>query len=177
MLRLIAWAIVGSIDETILSLQDKLYYTRWQLQLHLCVHLFSEELKCAICLHRLQKPRALGCLHSFCEKCLGKYVDEKATIGPVSCPLCQKETALPYQKVGLQLSLQIFGRLSWLKSSSRKKDEVWGRKVCIHVCATSVEAPTPKQTLCTSTVLNARRSCVSNVGTRMGEWELLKVIP
>ena len=97
-------------------------------------NLFSEELKCAICLHRLKKPRALGCFHSFCEKCLGKYVEERATTGPVICPLCQKETALPEGGVTALSSdfraLKLIEVLEQEERQSKRKEFVCMCDVC-----------------------------------------------
>ena len=54
-----------------------------------------EEVKCAICLEQLKKPRLLICVHSFCEKCLETYYEEKQSIvGRIACPLCDEETIL-----------------------------------------------------------------------------------
>ena len=96
--------------------------------------LFNEELKCAICLHRLKKPRALGCLHSFCERCLGKYVVERATSGPVICPLCQKETALSEGGVAALPSdfraLKLIEVLEQEERQSKRKEIVYMCDVC-----------------------------------------------
>ena len=96
--------------------------------------LFNEELKCAICLHRLKKPRALVCLHSFCERCLGKYVVERATSGPVICPLCQKETALSEGGVAALPSdfraLKLIEVLEQEERQSKRKEIVYMCDVC-----------------------------------------------
>ena len=93
--------------------------------------LISEELKCAICLHRLKKPRALGCLHSFCGRCLGKYVDERATSGPVICPLCQKETALLESGVkALPSDFRALKLIEVLEQEERQRK----RKEIVHMC-------------------------------------------
>ena len=57
--------------------------------------LLREDVKCAICLEQLKKPRALTCLHSFCEKCLETcYKEKKSIVGKIACPLCDEETIL-----------------------------------------------------------------------------------
>ncbi|XP_030837300.1 protein PML-like [Strongylocentrotus purpuratus] len=60
----------------------------------------SEEVECAICLNKLDTPRILTCLHSFCEKCLEKCVqnrkDDSSQSGnsTLKCALCNEYTAL-----------------------------------------------------------------------------------
>ena len=49
-------------------------------------------LECGICLDRFQKPRALPCLHCFCEECLEKLCEGKRQ---VLCPNCKQPTTVP----------------------------------------------------------------------------------
>ncbi|XP_069105360.1 E3 ubiquitin-protein ligase TRIM56-like [Argopecten irradians] len=58
-----------------------------ELDLHL--------LECPICLERLQQPKSLPCLHSFCQECLGTYIDKEISDKRVSdtsfpCPICRR---------------------------------------------------------------------------------------
>ncbi|XP_041483624.1 tripartite motif-containing protein 2-like [Lytechinus variegatus] len=76
----------------------------------------SEEVECAICLNKLDTPRILSCLHSFCEKCLEKCIrnrkdskDDSSQSGNSSlkCALCKEYTALPDSGVrGLRLDFR-----------------------------------------------------------------------
>eukprot|EP00057_Strongylocentrotus_purpuratus_P002176 XP_003723985.1 PREDICTED: E3 ubiquitin-protein ligase TRIM71-like [Strongylocentrotus purpuratus] len=73
----------------------------------------SEEVECAICLNKLDTPRILACLHSFCEKCLEKCVrnrkDDSSQSGnsTLKCALCKEYTALPDTGVrGLRLDFR-----------------------------------------------------------------------
>ena len=60
----------------------------------------EELLRCAICNETLEEPRTLGCFHSFCKKCLAKYVEserEQAKKGQehlFNCPLCRTQFQL-----------------------------------------------------------------------------------
>ncbi|XP_033109430.1 E3 ubiquitin-protein ligase TRIM71-like isoform X2 [Anneissia japonica] len=54
-------------------------------------------LECTICFKRLQNPKSLNCLHSFCLACLEDWVKEK---GKLTCPTCSKSYPIP--KGGLQ---------------------------------------------------------------------------
>ncbi|XP_069103652.1 transcription intermediary factor 1-beta-like [Argopecten irradians] len=61
-----------------------------ELDLHL--------LECPICLERLQQPKSLPCLHSFCQECLGTYIDKEISEKSVSgtsfpCPICRRTTS------------------------------------------------------------------------------------
>ncbi|XP_033100187.1 tripartite motif-containing protein 2-like [Anneissia japonica] len=49
-------------------------------------------LECAICFTRLQNPKSLNCLHSFCLSCLEDWVKEKGTL---TCPTCSKSYPIP----------------------------------------------------------------------------------
>ncbi|XP_071944861.1 E3 ubiquitin-protein ligase TRIM45-like [Antedon mediterranea] len=49
-------------------------------------------LECQICFNRLNEPRTLTCLHSFCLSCLDNW--SKKTI-KVSCPTCSKSYQIP----------------------------------------------------------------------------------
>lgn len=51
----------------------------------------DSQLWCPLCSDRLNEPRILPCLHSFCKPCLeNKVLDKKS----VKCPVCFQETAL-----------------------------------------------------------------------------------
>ncbi|CAH1269265.1 TRIM2 [Branchiostoma lanceolatum] len=53
--------------------------------------ILEEELSCGICQETFRRPKALPCLHTFCEECL----TEVANLGELSCPLCRREVPLP----------------------------------------------------------------------------------
>ncbi|XP_033104462.1 tripartite motif-containing protein 3-like [Anneissia japonica] len=49
-------------------------------------------LECTICFKRLQNPKSLNCLHSFCLSCLQDWVKAK---GKLTCPTCSKSYSIP----------------------------------------------------------------------------------
>ncbi|XP_033109937.1 tripartite motif-containing protein 2-like [Anneissia japonica] len=49
-------------------------------------------LECTICFKRLQNPKSLNCLHSFCLACLEDWVKTK---GELICPTCSKSYPIP----------------------------------------------------------------------------------
>ena len=49
---------------------------------------------CGICRSEFEDPRQLTCRHSFCFKCLKRYVGEHEKKREVKCPLCEKWTPL-----------------------------------------------------------------------------------
>ncbi|XP_071944347.1 tripartite motif-containing protein 2-like [Antedon mediterranea] len=50
-------------------------------------------LECSICNGRLEDPKLLSCHHSFCLKCLEKWVDTNN--GKPTCPTCRKIDSVP----------------------------------------------------------------------------------
>ncbi|XP_012945499.1 tyrosine-protein kinase SRK2 [Aplysia californica] len=58
----------------------------------------EEFLSCKICLEPLRRPKALPCLHSFCELCLKDYVRRNPGNRPgyFPCPMCRKSTHVPH---------------------------------------------------------------------------------
>ncbi|XP_022088844.1 E3 ubiquitin-protein ligase TRIM71-like [Acanthaster planci] len=58
-------------------------------------------LECPICCCRYKDPKILGCLHSFCLKCLDEMTSkQKPGTGKVTCPVCRRDTKIP--NAGLQ---------------------------------------------------------------------------
>lgn len=57
----------------------------------------EELLSCKICLEPFQRPKALPCLHTFCEHCLQDYVRRNTGHKPgyFACPMCRKEICIP----------------------------------------------------------------------------------
>ncbi|KAH3887424.1 uncharacterized protein LOC127843980 [Dreissena polymorpha] len=69
----------------------------WEIQ-----RLGSEEaLRCPLCLETFETPRALACLHTFCEPCLEYYIqDLKSSVkdgklDKIQCPICKHQTVPP----------------------------------------------------------------------------------
>ncbi|XP_013080981.1 tyrosine-protein kinase SRK2-like isoform X1 [Biomphalaria glabrata] len=58
-------------------------------------------LSCKICLEPLKRPKALPCLHSFCELCLQDYARRNPGNQPgyFPCPMCRKSTQVPLSGV------------------------------------------------------------------------------
>ncbi|XP_033116558.1 E3 ubiquitin-protein ligase TRIM71-like [Anneissia japonica] len=50
-------------------------------------------LECTICFKRLQNPKSLNCLHTFCLACLEDWVRKEK--GKLTCPTCSKSYPLP----------------------------------------------------------------------------------
>lgn len=56
----------------------------------------KDNFMCSICLEVYTKPRTLRCLHSFCHKCLVKYMQLFVGKLKYKCPMCSKEySAVP----------------------------------------------------------------------------------
>ncbi|XP_078592344.1 tripartite motif-containing protein 2-like [Branchiostoma floridae x Branchiostoma japonicum] len=52
----------------------------------------DEFLQCWLCLDTFKQPKALPCLHTFCERCLQDYAEERSKF---LCPYCRADTTLP----------------------------------------------------------------------------------
>ncbi|CAG5135275.1 unnamed protein product, partial [Candidula unifasciata] len=61
----------------------------------------EEFLSCKICFDPLKRPKALPCLHSFCQVCLRDYVRRNPGNRPgyFPCPMCRKSTEVPAEGV------------------------------------------------------------------------------
>ncbi|XP_077984691.1 E3 ubiquitin-protein ligase TRIM56-like [Glandiceps talaboti] len=60
-------------------------------------HIDDEFLSCAICMGRFKSPKTLPCLHTFCEGCLGSYINKNEEVsmrGVLPCPNCREEVRI-----------------------------------------------------------------------------------
>ncbi|XP_066280943.1 tripartite motif-containing protein 2-like [Branchiostoma lanceolatum] len=55
-------------------------------------HIKDEFLQCWLCLDTFKRPKALPCLHTFCERCLQDYAEERPKF---LCRYCRADTVLP----------------------------------------------------------------------------------
>ncbi|KAK7469652.1 hypothetical protein BaRGS_00036322 [Batillaria attramentaria] len=55
----------------------------------------SRHSECALCLEKLQSPRMLPCVHTFCLKCLDDLIKSQARAGHFPCPVCRKSIPAP----------------------------------------------------------------------------------
>ena len=63
----------------------------------------SEEfLTCKICFDKLERPKILDCLHSFCHHCLSDHVVRNDLVDLLPCPLCRQRTPIPNGVVDLK---------------------------------------------------------------------------
>lgn len=57
----------------------------------------EDHLTCTICFNVFTKPKALPCLHTFCEQCLREYVVSRGyePSGEFPCPICRATVQIP----------------------------------------------------------------------------------
>ena len=70
----------------------------------------SESEKCSICIEPLTEktPRALPCLHTFCDQCLRDLVKANGRRREIACPQCRKPSVLPPNGIdGLPINFHI----------------------------------------------------------------------
>ena len=74
----------------------------------ICEQNMIEELKaeimCGICLHKINAPKALVCMHTFCLDCLA-FVRQKDEV--ITCPQCRIRTKVPGNSCSVSLSYNI----------------------------------------------------------------------
>ena len=84
--------------------------------------LADDLLHCGICLDRLQTPKSLPCLHTFCQECLSGHweAQRRLTRRPsthLSCPVCREQCFVPSRGVaGLPTDFKV-GKLEALLAS------------------------------------------------------------
>ena len=89
--------------------------------------LLDRHMECIICRDKYNEPKALNCMHTFCQECLLDYYKDKNVM---PCPICDKPTRLPAEGVpGLKANFFInsllddFSTLKTVDSSSEKQSE------------------------------------------------------
>ncbi|XP_071100402.1 tripartite motif-containing protein 2-like [Haliotis cracherodii] len=57
----------------------------------------ADHLTCSICFANFTRPKALPCIHTFCEDCLREYVVSRGyeSIGRFPCPMCRNDVQMP----------------------------------------------------------------------------------
>ena len=53
----------------------------------------GKELECSVCLENFQTPKLLSCMHTFCEGCIEKLIENQA----ITCPECRDITQVIFQ--------------------------------------------------------------------------------
>ncbi|CAC5419732.1 TRIM71 [Mytilus coruscus] len=86
---------------------------------------------CAICLEKLNTPKYLPCLHTFCESCLHTFISsriEKGQKQSIECPVCRTSVPAPIENCspeewikGLPLNFLIVGLLEKEKVQNPQK--------------------------------------------------------
>lgn len=105
----------------------------------------EEFLSCKICLEPYQRPKALPCLHSFCQHCLQDYVRRHTGHRPgyFPCPMCRMDIRVP--DGGIEQFQDNFFLLS-LSDTLEEDDEVsvWKQPYQQHMSPPrSIAPPTP----------------------------------
>ncbi|XP_052678652.1 tripartite motif-containing protein 45-like [Crassostrea angulata] len=65
----------------------------------------KEPFRCPICLERLNIPRYLPCLHTFCEVCIQTYISSSTTrdkeddFNIINCPVCRQQVKEPVKDI------------------------------------------------------------------------------
>lgn len=68
----------------------------------------KESFRCPICLERLNIPRYLPCLHTFCEVCIQTFMsssttrDKEDNLNVINCPVCRKQVKEPEKDISCE---------------------------------------------------------------------------
>ena len=67
---------------------------------------FEKHLNCSICVEIFSDPRALPCMHTFCQKCLQSYINSlhskrDMTLHGFKCPVCRKLVKVPVKGIAI----------------------------------------------------------------------------
>lgn len=90
----------------------------------------KESFRCPICLERLNIPRYLPCLHTFCEVCIQTYISSSTTrdkeddFNVINCPVCRQQFQAPQKDIsseGWAKSLPL-NKWAWTMTFNPEKD-------------------------------------------------------
>ncbi|XP_041360803.1 E3 ubiquitin-protein ligase TRIM71-like [Gigantopelta aegis] len=103
----------------------------------------DDYLTCAVCQNSFTKPKALPCLHSFCEGCLRDYVESRGyQDGTFPCLVCRQETQMPANGVQGFPDNHIISSLSDTVNSSKTRPVIPPRPAI-----QNAPMPKPRQSL------------------------------
>lgn len=91
----------------------------------------SHLVHCPICFEVFTNPRALPCLHTFCQMCLEEYIAATASRGQLNpsfqCPVCRREISPPsadhFSKWASQFEINHLINSLIASTSEAKKDD------------------------------------------------------
>lgn len=97
----------------------------------------EDHLTCTICFNTFTSPKALPCLHTFCEGCIRDFVTGRGyeNQGQFPCPVCRAEIPIPPGGVAAFPDNHLVASLSDTVESPKKKPQVTPRR--------TVPAPQP----------------------------------
>ncbi|XP_066269203.1 tripartite motif-containing protein 3-like [Branchiostoma lanceolatum] len=83
----------------------------------------EEFLVCKVCLGDFQQPKMLPCLHTFCQPCLERILEQRPALR-LSCPICRQSVPLPQNGVrGLKNNFVVVKLRDLVHSPSKGKTE------------------------------------------------------
>ncbi|XP_071957007.1 tripartite motif-containing protein 2-like [Antedon mediterranea] len=127
------------------------------------------KLECSICNGRLEDPKSLSCHHSFCLKCLEKWV--QTNHGKLTCPICRKEYPIPVGGLEKLAPNTILNNLLETIKQHEKKDEAKGTTL---LCASHDQ---PLKMYCTKCKVPICVECTAMEHTAGdGKHELINIV-
>ncbi|KAK3576525.1 hypothetical protein CHS0354_018019 [Potamilus streckersoni] len=97
--------------------------------------LFSQILKCPICLETFKRPKVLSCGHTYCVSCLQSHINStlinlETPQARFSCPVCRTDTTLPDPTVTVETWAESFPVNSIVSSLLDMTLNIPGEKLC-----------------------------------------------
>ena len=90
----------------------------------------SDITECPVCAEMMVDPKMLPCIHTFCLKCLNRFLGDKMPCDKIPCPLCRSEFEIPHGGLE-QLQNNIFvQRLIDAQNYTQAKDEAAKCDIC-----------------------------------------------
>ena len=96
--------------------------------------------ECSICVGLYDDPKLLPCAHTFCCKCIRRYVDGEIAGDKSSCPICRQQFTIPTGGITQFPGNYLIAKLVELRKGLAQKD----KKPMCDICSETNETEANK---------------------------------